>query len=1058
METEADSRTAAIETYLAAVGATWKTGVATEHSYRGALQELLSALLPGVSVVNEPKRVECGAPDYILARRGLPVAFVEAKDIGDDDLDGARKSGHREQFNRYKASLGTLAFTDYLDFRLWLHGEPAGAVRIGEVRDGRVVPLPANYPGFLALVEMLGQTAPRKISSASQLAVLMAGKARLLCDVARRLLARDGYTGDPAADALVQPRSAVGRLLAVFRRVLVPNTTSGDFADIYAQTLVYGMFAARLHDDTPQDFSRWEAAALVPKSNPFLKKLFAHLASNGDPDADWIVDDIVALFAASDVRRILRDYGRATGQRDPMIHFYEDFLDAYDPAARKKRGVWYTPLPVVQFIVRAADTLLASRFDFPDGLADRARTTVPMPDGPGPVPRIVPRSIPRIQVLDPATGTGTFLAECVNRIHAKFEGNEGLWPGYVRSDLVPRLNGFELLMASYTMAHVKLDLALAATGYTQPADSRFNVFLTDSLRDGFSAASPLLFAEELSDEANAANFVKNSLPVMVVLGNPPYNANSENNGEWIMGLLDDYKVEPGGQRKLSERKNWLNDDYVKFIRLAEHFIERNKSGIVAFINPHGFLDNPTFRGMRWHLMQTFDEIYVLDLHGNSKKKETAPDGSKDENVFEIMQGVSINFFVKHKPSHSSCRVYHADLWGKRTDKFAILESSDLFDIQWRELRPTMPMCFFVPKDTAGEAEYNKGFRIDELMPVNTSGFASANDSLNFSFTEAEQRHKIAALLTLAEHDWRTCTGRVKDSRDWRYATAKADAETAADRFLEVAYRPFDVRHTCYTGKSRGLYASPQQNVMHHFLSGDNLGLCCIRICSRDDDLPVFVTTKPTDKTILSPKDNANVFPLFLYEETLGVLEKRPNLAPSIISEIAAKIGRDPSPEESFDWVYGVLHTPEYRERYAEFLKVDFPRVPYPADGEEFAEVARLGRALRECHLMQDPGPSLSERTAAFPVAGACRVEKAEYADGKVWINDTQHFANVDAADWNAWIGGYQPAQKWLKDRKGRTLSPADLQHYRRIILALRKTRALMSDLSALWRSRRTADR
>lgn len=1052
MNTSSDAKTAAIESYLAALDTIWRSGVATEHSYRGALQTLLSALLPGLSVVNEPKRIECGAPDLILTRRGLPVAFVEAKDIDDDDLDGVKKSGNREQFDRYKASLDTVAFTDYLDFRLFLRGEAAGAVRIGAVHDGHIVPLPAKFDGFLELVEQLGSAVPRKISTAPQLAALMAAKARLLCEAARRLLARDGFTGNPAADVLLQPSSAVGRLMHVFMRVLVPNVTPDDFADIYAQTLVYGMFAARLHDNTPEDFTRYEAAALVPKSNPFLKKLFAHLATDGDSDADWIVDDIVALFGAADVRRILRAYGRATGHRDPMIHFYEDFLDAYDPAARKKRGVWYTPLPVVQFIVRAVDTLLASRFGFPDGLADRARTEIIVPEGPSAAPRKVTKSIPRIQVLDPATGTGTFLAECVNRIYAKFAGNEGLWPGYVRDELIPRLNGFELLMASYTMAHVKLDLVLAATGYTHADDSRFKVFLTDSLREGVPALSSMLFGEELYKEANAATFVKKCLPVMVVLGNPPYSVSSANRSDWIQGLLEDYK------KGLGEKKLNLDDDYIKFIRLGQHYIQKNGEGILAYISNNSFIDGITHRRMRQSLMETFDEIYILDLHGNYRKQETAPDASKDENVFNIMQGVSINIFVKTRSHDGPCRVFHADLYGRRPDKFAFLENADFFDVPWQELSPVAPYFFFVPKDFSLEEEYNSGFSIAELFRVNNSGIQTKRDDFVYQLT-SQRRDAIVKSLqdnTSCEEIRRLYTVG-EDGVVWSIEKAKQDVQNNAGIYCSAHYRPFDKRWTYFTGVTSGWMARPRMPASGHMLH-DNIALLAVRNSRGASGNNFFVADSIVDKDGVSSLDNCRFFPLYLYEGTMGQYGKQSNLSGDIVEKLAKAVGQaEVKPEDVFDYVYGVLHTPEYRERYREFLKVDFPRVPYPADEEEFREVVRLGHELRECHLLRDAPPTLSERTASFPVAGDCRVDKTVFDADTVWINDTQYFANVDQADWETWIGGYQPAQKWLKDRRGRTLSPDDLQHYRRIIIALRKTRSLMADLSALWRAKRAPD-
>ena len=319
-------------------------------------------------------------------------------------------------------------------------------------------------------------------------------------------------------------------------------------------------------------------------------------------------------------------------------------MSAYDPKLRKARGVWYTPAPVVTFIVRAVDAILKTEFDLPQGLADNSKIKIKV-NLQG---KQTEQEVHRVQILDPATGTGTFLAEVIKYIHKKFEGQQGIWSSYVDTHLLPRLNGFELLMASYAMAHLQLDLLLTQTGYKPTTNQRFRVYLTNSLEESHPDTGTL-FANWLSAEANEANYIKRDTPVMCIIGNPPYSGESSNNGEWIMKLMEDYKKEPGGKEKLKERNpKWINDDYVKFIRFSSHLIEKNGEGILAFINPHGYLDNPTFRGMRWHLLKTFDKIYTIDLHGNAKKKETAPDGSADQNVFDIMQGVSINIFVKKK--------------------------------------------------------------------------------------------------------------------------------------------------------------------------------------------------------------------------------------------------------------------------------------------------------------------------------------------------------------------------------------------------------------------------
>ena len=1061
----------AVEEYVAEVVKKVKTGITTEHSFRGALATLLDALAQGLQAVNEPKRSDCGAPDYIVQNKtGLGVFFVEAKGLGDDDLDGKKRTGHKEQFDRYKAALDPIIFTDYIDFHLYRHKQLVAAVRIADWDGERKVSgRPDAYSDLVALVAEAAAAKPQKIDSAKRLAELMAGKARLLQRNAAKYLAPLSKAYDDAPDGAKPPVTPILELLLGMRDVLMPDVGADEFSDIFAQTLTYGMFAARLNDPTPEDFSRYEAMALIPKTNPFLKQLFQYVANNLEDELEWMVDDLADLFRSADVAKIMHDYGR-TGA-DPMIHFYEDFLAAYDAGLRKDRGVWYTPIQVVKFIVGAADWALRTRFRLPNGLADSSKTEIEVEETAYHGKKLahkVKKTVHRVQLLDPATGTGTFIAEAIRQIFEKFKGNEGMWPGYVESDLLPRLNGFELLMASYTMAHIKIDFALRETGATPSGKERFRVFLTDSLSDWHKELPGGLFASALAPEQQGADEVKRDTPVMVVMGNPPYSGESRNKGEWIMNLMEAYKVEPGGKTKLQERNpKWLNDDYVKFIRLAEHYVEKNGEGIVAYITPHGFLDNPTFRGMRWHLMQTFDEIWTLNLHGNSKKKEVAPHGGKDECVFNIMQGVAITLFVKKGGlAAKSAKVFYADLWGKRKDKLAALDTATMESVKWQEVQPTEPMLFFSPRDTEGEAEWNAAFGIAELMPINSSGVVSANDELNFSFTEEEQREKIRDLLSLSEHDWRQKYHRSKDSSEWTYADAKDDVKNSG-RYCKASYRLFDDRVTFYTGTAKGLYTRPRDNVMRHFAGVENVGLVAKRGFPYPVERPVcFLAESLIDNRYWSCSGMQGIdyfFPLYLYEENMGKVEKRANLDKEIIAKIAAaacdgtptlptcstrstRLNNSPSPEDIFDYIYGVLHSPDYRAKFKEFLKVDFPRIPYPKDAAEFVRFRDAGRGLRMTHLMKDAEPTLSEPRARFPVAGDNTVDKVEWDDGRVYINSTQYFDNVPVEAWEQPIGGYRPAEKWLKDRKGRALTQDDLKHYQRIILALAKTREIMNVL------------
>jgi len=572
-----------IEQYLQSINTRFKLGNSTEHTFRGDLQQLIETLAPGFRATNEPKRQSCGAPDYIITKKDIPVGFIEAKDIGAVDLEGIKKLGNKEQFDRYRASLDNIIFTDYLDFLLYRNGQLVLRVAIGEITDGKIKPIPSNFNAFSELMKDFCLYKGQTIKSSKKLAEMMAAKAKLLSAVIEKALTSDEKHSED---------STLKDQMIAFKEILIHDITPKGFADVYAQTIAYGMFAARLHDPCLENFSRQEASELIPKSNPFLRRLFGYIAG---PDLDdrikWIVDSLVEIFLACNVEELLKDYGKDTKTEDPIIHFYETFLSEYDPALRKARGVWYTPHPVVNFIVRAVDDILKTDFDLPQGLADTSKTMIKIQDVSKATSdlrsktKLIDREIQvhKVQILDPATGTGTFLAEVIKLIHGKFKGQQGIWSNYVETHLLPRLNGFELLMASYAMAHLKLDLLLTETGYRPTTDQRFRVFLTNSLEE-HNQDTGTLFANWLSTEANEANRIKRDTPVMCVIGNPPYSVSSTNKGEWIQNLIADYK------KDLNERKINLDDDYIKFIRYGQYFIDKNGSGILAYISNNSFID------------------------------------------------------------------------------------------------------------------------------------------------------------------------------------------------------------------------------------------------------------------------------------------------------------------------------------------------------------------------------------------------------------------------------------------------------------------------------------
>ncbi|WP_237708928.1 N-6 DNA methylase [Gillisia marina] len=534
-----------LEQYIDNINQRYQLGNATEHTFRGDLQQLFESLIPEIRATNEPKRQSCGAPDYILTKKDIPVGFIEAKDIGDNDLAGKKKAGNKEQFDRYKASLNNLIFTDYIDFHLYNDGEFVTKIAIAEITENGIVALPQNFATFENLIKDFCTHVGQSIKSSKKLAQMMAGKARLLSDVIEKALTSDETHNED---------STLKEQMIAFKSILIHDITPKGFADVYAQTIAYGMFAARLHDPTLDTFSRQEAAELIPKSNPFLRKLFGYIAG---PDIDdrikWIVDNLTEIFLACNVEKILKNYGKTTKMEDPIIHFYETFLSEYDPNLRKRRGVWYTPAPVVNFIVRAVDDILKSEFDLPKGLADTSKTKIKVKTDIANKNfksgyKEVEKEVHKVQILDPATGTGTFLAEVIKHVNKRFKGQEGIWSGYVENNLLPRLNGFELLMASYAMAHLQLDLLLKETGFKPTKNQRTQVYLTNSLEEHHPDTGTL-FANWLSSEANEANHIKRDSPVMCIIGNPPYNGESANKGDWIMDLMQDYKKRAWRKRK-----------------------------------------------------------------------------------------------------------------------------------------------------------------------------------------------------------------------------------------------------------------------------------------------------------------------------------------------------------------------------------------------------------------------------------------------------------------------------------------------------------------------------
>jgi hypothetical protein len=1073
---------------------------------------LIEALDDQVIATNEPKRSDCGAPDYVVSpkRDQLSIGYMEAKDIGADLAEIERG----DQLKRYLASLPNLLLTDYIEFRWFVDGKKRETFRLANVApSGKLTPVePDELERARNLLMGFLSQKPADIASAGELA----GRLANLTHNIRNIISGAFLTGQASR----QLRDWRDAFAATLLPELAPHPDTrkeaeavSEFADMFAQTLAYGLFSARASSGSGK-FTREKAQKLIPRTNPFLRTFFEQItgaALDDEPFAGF-VEDLIQTLDHADMARVMEDFGKQGRRRDPVVHFYETFLQAYDPKLRELRGVYYTPEPVVNYIVQSIDRLLKDKFSIKEGLADRQKIAIKRKEGK----QEISDETHRVLILDPAAGTATFLYTVLAFIRSQFQTrkNAGQWGSYVHEHLLPRLFGFELLMAPYAVAHFKIGLALAAMdeeplfrqqwSYAPQGNERVNIFLTNTLEDLEHTAEQLGPLRALSDEANSAYEIKKHKPVLVVLGNPPYSGHSANTGEWISKLVRDYYFCDG--KPLGERNpKWLQDDYVKFLRWGQWRIEQTGQGVLAFITNNGYLDNPTFRGMRQNLMQTFDEIYLLNLHGNSKKKETVPgSGEADKNVFDIQQGVAIGIFVKLPPEarakkkeKAPATVRHCDLWGaQRQTKYDWLDKNQVRSTDWTTLEPNAPHYLFIPQDTKRLNEYERGWKVTEMMPINGWGIATRKDYLLVDFEKGALVRRFRAILSLPAEEAIDRFG-IKKAPHWDFAKARIHLSGDPSSSVKpVLFRPFDIRYIYYE-KAMIERGDHRYDLMQHMFD-PNLALITVRRIEGGGAFTHFFTTDRISVLhSTSAKEGNFVFPLYLHpygklpDEDLFMHEngRRPNLSAEFVKQFCERLDckfvpdgfgrpskREIGPECIFNYAYAVFHSPAYRERYGEFLRADFPRLPLTSDWDLFGELAGLGSLLVGLHARGQgkntavgypvKGEDIVREVRFQPVdglvvAGAKRmristpcgaaVERGPWPDikaGRVWINDKQYFGPVPESAWTFPIGGYLPAQRWLKDRIGRALLYEEQLEYQRIIWALIETRRLMTEIDA----------
>ena len=1084
--------------YIKALQRELKITGTTEHSHRPALKTLIEAAGKDITATNEPERIECGAPDFRVSRRNLCIGYIETKDIG----VSLHEAEHSDQLKRYLRSLPNLLLTDYLEFRWFVDGELRQKARIGDLTtDDTLWADEKSERAVLQLLDSFLDQPPLSVSRPRELATRMATFTHLMRD-----MIVEAFDKEKASQTLKDLRQAFARTL--IHDLDAPEKTD-EFADMYAQTIAYGLFAARCNHTPDKPFRRADAAREIPKTNPFLRKLFETITGvelDEELYADY-VNDLVQLLDRAHMETILEEFGRRA-KRDPVFHFYETFLRTYDPKLRELRGVYYTPEPVVSYIVRSVDHLLRKRFGLRAGFADETTLTFERRSGSG---NNTPKkfTVPRVLILDPACGTGTFLYAVVDRIRDRFidERNAGMWSGFVKDQLLPRLYGFELLMAPYAVAHFKLAMQLAALDLTQferskwaydfSGSERLGIYLTNTLEEAEFAVETLYGPLRIiSEEANAARAVKRDLPILVVMGNPPYSGHSANRSwemkdgrkvpNFIGKLLADYYMVDG--KPLGEKNpKWLQDDYVKFIRWGQWRIQETGAGILAFITNHSYLDNPTFRGMRQQLMNAFSEIYILDLHGNYKKKEVCPNGSKDENVFDIQQGVAIGIFVKSPEKSGPAKVHHAEIWGVRESpdktggKYVWLRHNHVASTKWAELEPESPFYVFKPQQKSLLKEYERGSKITEIMPVNSVGIVTARDKLTIGFSPDEVWEKAKDFASLAPEEARRKFNLGKDARDWKVELAQEDIRSSGPRcenIVAILYRPFDIRYTYYTGRSRGFICRPRPEVMRHMLHGPNVAFIATR--QTRDKWDFLATNKVCAHKCCAAYDINTAFPFCLYPDPdkNGELfdngaARHANLNLAFVDKVSDRfrltflpegtgdLKKTFGPEDVFHYIYAVFHSPTYRERYGEFLKMDFPRVPLTSDRALFRELCAFGKKLVQLHLLESP--VLDNPITRYPMPGNDVIEEdyPKYFSpdtpfvqglpkpgvGRVYINSSEQlFTGVPPQVWEFQVGGYQVCEKWLKDRRGRKLTHEDLTHYQKVVTALNETIDLMAEI------------
>ena len=971
-----------------------------------------------------------------------PFGAIEVKKIGGED-ERARK-----QILIEAKAFGNVILTDNVVWKFYRADSDKmynGFVLLTKNESNEYQLDESKIDLFIATIKDFILEKPSNIRSPKKLAYYMAEYARTIKTIIYNIL--------QSSNAKVLMFSELNALFSKLQHDLLPDLTIKEFADMYAQTIVYGLFIARYNDNSLKTFSRGEAIENLAKESHLLKQFFQHVATSNNlhPTLDDSINKLCDLFSLTNLQQLLNQYEK----KDTIVHFYEDFLTYYDLEQKKNFGAYYTPVQVVRFIIEMVDKVLVDEFKINGGLSNNETISIKVKSNPYQTKRKEWKDekiidVPKVAILDPACGTGTFGAEIIKFIKDKYfsGGNSIFYKEWLEQEngLMDRLIAFEIMMTSYVIAHLKIRRVISETLGNQKLDKELpsNIFLTNTLAEPKSLLeqnaqiSFFDFSGAITDEAENADKWKARRPIQVIIGNPPYLAASKNQYD-----ISAYKYEVDGKSKLNERNpKWLNDDYVKFIRFSEQHILKDSKGVLAFITNNGYLDNPTFRGMRASLLRTFDKIYIVNLHGNSIKQEKSPDGSKDENVFDIRVGVSIIIGIKTTIKEDWAKVYYSEVFGTREHKFNILENKD---IRFKEIKPDERMAVFIPQENEDKQNvYNNGISLVDLFNIYSAGVVTGRDSLCIQNSKQDIENIIADLQTKKPEEIKLKYSLGRDT-DWTTNGAIDDINKNKGDISKIAYRIFDDRWTYFTGKQNGFYCRPRGEVMSHFINNQNLGFIITRgDASAKPFTNIFITNKITDAHITAAPSISTIVPLYVNSSDL--LEQTSNIKIEHYNILTQNLQEKPTAEEIFDYCYGILYDTKYREKYNEFLKRDYPRVPIIENKEIFDKYVQAGSYLRKLHLMET---NVLKDLSIESSDNNLSIEQVKYMDEKLYINKNTAIIGLTDEIFNYYIGGYQVIDKWLKSHKGETLNYENFNHIKKIAGIIEETINIQKQLRGI---------